>query len=85
MFAVILANCIFMAFENPNVEDGSKLGQALDWSNIGFTIVFAIEALLKIFAFTFTAYIKTPTCLVDFLIVVTSLLEISLTVRCEEV
>ncbi|KAG2432797.1 hypothetical protein HXX76_008531 [Chlamydomonas incerta] len=78
MFAVILANCVTLALENPYIVPGSPLDKALVWSNVGFTIIFAVEALLKAFAYTFTAYIKRVTNQVDFLIVVSSVLEIIL-------
>ncbi|KAG2448926.1 hypothetical protein HYH02_006274 [Chlamydomonas schloesseri] len=78
MFVVILANCITLALENPYIVPGSPLDKALVWSNVGFTIIFAIEALLKSFAYTFVAYIKRVTNQVDFLIVVASILEIIL-------
>jgi len=35
--------------------------QALNWSEVGFTIIFGIEACLKIFAFTFNKYIRDLT------------------------
>ncbi|GLI63280.1 hypothetical protein VaNZ11_006186 [Volvox africanus] len=78
MFALILLNCVSMALENPFIRPGSPMEKALFWSNVGFTIIFTIEAAIKMFAFTFSAYIKRITNQVDFLIVVTSLLEIIL-------
>eukprot|EP00198_Chlamydomonas_reinhardtii_P001158 XP_001690493.1 voltage-gated Ca2+ channel, alpha subunit [Chlamydomonas reinhardtii] len=78
MFAVILANCVTLALENPYIVPGSPLDQALVWSNVGFTVIFGVEALLKSFAYTFTAYIKRVTNQVDFLIVVSSVVEIIL-------
>lgn len=61
MFALILLNCVALALENPYIEDGSQMDLALRWSNIGFTIIFTIEAITKIFAYTFVAYIKRLT------------------------
>ncbi|GIL78272.1 hypothetical protein Vretifemale_7701, partial [Volvox reticuliferus] len=78
MFALILLNCVSLALENPYVRPGSPMDKALFWSNVGFTIIFTIEAAIKTFAFTFRAYIKRITNQVDFVIVVTSLLEIIL-------
>ncbi|GIL57898.1 hypothetical protein Vafri_13128 [Volvox africanus] len=78
MFTLILLNCVSMALENPFIRPGSLMEKALFWSNVGFTIIFTIEAAIKMFAFTFRAYIKRITNQVDFVIVVTSLLEIIL-------
>ncbi|KXZ47565.1 hypothetical protein GPECTOR_34g724 [Gonium pectorale] len=78
MFGLILLNCMAMAMENPYITPGSSMEKALVWSNVGFTALFSVEALLKMFAYTFVAYIKRITNQVDFLIVVTSLLEIIL-------
>ena len=54
--------------------------QALQWSEVGFTIIFGVEAVLKIFAFTFTSYIKDITNQVDFFILVISVLVLALQV-----
>jgi hypothetical protein len=61
MFTLILLNCVSMALENPYVRPGSPMDKALFWSNVSFTIVFTVEALVKVFAYTFVAYIKRIT------------------------
>lgn len=43
-------------------------------SDVAFTILFGLEAVAKILAFTFRGYIRTTTNKVDLLIVVTSVL-----------
>jgi len=47
-------------------------------SDVGFTIIFGIEAVLKILAFNFRVYISTATNKVDLLIVITSALLLAL-------
>lgn len=52
----------------------SPCPQALYWADVGFTIIFALEAVMKIIAWTFTRYLKQGQNVVDFVIVVTSIL-----------
>ncbi len=61
MLVLIVLNCMLMALENPRVEPSSTLGLLLYWSDVGFTIVFGIEVLVKSFAFTFNLYIREIT------------------------
>lgn len=61
MFALIVLNCVGMTLEHPYIRAGSPLDKALYWSNVGFTILFTIEAVVKMFAYTFIAYIKRIT------------------------
>lgn len=42
MFAIILANCVFMALENPNTDEKSTMGQMEFWSNLAFTVIFTV-------------------------------------------
>ncbi len=58
MIGIIFLNCIQMALESPYVEPGSTLDLAIYYSDIGYTIIFGLEVLIKSFAFTFRAYIK---------------------------
>lgn len=52
--------------------------QVLFYIDMTCTIIFTLEAGLKIFAWTFVAYIKRLVNAVDFTIVVTALLELAL-------
>lgn len=63
------------------IVPGSIFDQALYWSEVGFTIIFGVEACLKIFAFTFKAYIKEPINALDFFILLASILTLAVQVR----
>jgi hypothetical protein len=53
MSLIILINCIAMAMERPSIADGSQEAEVLSALDIAFTVVFGVEALLKIVAFSF--------------------------------
>ncbi len=53
MSMIILINCLAMAYERPSIPDGSTEAMVLDSLDLAFTAVFGMEAVLKIFAFTF--------------------------------
>ncbi|KXZ54859.1 hypothetical protein GPECTOR_4g931 [Gonium pectorale] len=79
LFAIIIINCGIMALEGPHVREGSHLEWFLFWGNAACTIIFAVEVLVKVFAWTFVRYIKDVTNQVDFLVVITGLVELALT------
>ncbi len=56
MLVLIMINCILMAMESPRIKEGSPLALLLYWSDVGFTIIFGVEVVLKSLAFTFTTY-----------------------------
>jgi hypothetical protein len=78
MFAVIFANCGFMVYESPKVVPGTRGYDILKYSDYAFTAVFTIEALMKIVAFNFREYLRKVQNVVDFLIVVISILLIAI-------
>lgn len=61
LLIIISLNCVAMAMEGPMWAPGSPMFEALYWCDVGFTILFGIEAAIKMFAFTFVAYIKDIT------------------------
>lgn len=63
-----------MVYDRPAIKKGSTSYYVLMYSDLVFTILFSIEAALKIFAFGFTPYIKRASNAVDFMIVVISIL-----------
>ena len=79
LFAIIVFNCGMMALEGPDVPETSPLGLFLKWGNAACTGLFTLELLVKVFAWTFVRYIKEVTNQVDFLVVATGLLELTLT------
>ncbi|GAB4819675.1 hypothetical protein N2152v2_006721 [Parachlorella kessleri] len=72
MMMVVLLSCVQMAMETPNMDPAATRTIILRWIDIGTTVVFWIEALLKIFAFSFHLYIQYFTNKVDFGVVVIS-------------
>ncbi|KAL6748527.1 Ion transport protein-domain-containing protein [Haematococcus lacustris] len=78
MITLIAWNCLGMAMESPFIEPGSPLALYIYWSDVAFTIVFGLEVLVKSFAFTFNLYIREITNIVDFIIVVVSVLVLAL-------
>lgn len=78
MILVILANCILMAFESPLLSKTSTLYAVLNISDIVFTIIFGVEALIKIVAFGFKPYIRRWNNQLDLFIVFISALLIGL-------
>jgi len=75
---IILLNCVVMALEGPWYPPDSTFAQALYWSDVGFTVVFGLEVLVKSYAFTFSLYIRQIPNQLDFVIVVVSVLVLSL-------
>lgn len=62
MFVFIIISCILMTFENPNLQVQSpELALALARIDFGLTLIFFIEAVLKIFAFGMVEYISKAT------------------------
>eukprot|EP00854_Cymbomonas_tetramitiformis_P007283 gene7283-8672_t len=82
MFFWIIVSCCQMAFERPTMEDDSKEAETMRIFDILITLVFTLEAILKISAFGMWAgkrgYIKNYWNQLDFLIVVTSILSLML-------
>ncbi|WIA28050.1 hypothetical protein OEZ86_010635 [Tetradesmus obliquus] len=78
MFFFIVLNCVAMAYEYPHMSRDNLDGAILFWSDMVFTICFAIEALMKVVAFGFKPYISFFQNQVDFTIVVTSLVMLAL-------
>lgn len=58
MFAIIIGNCVKMAFERPAIVPDSLEDRVLMYFDWAFTIIFGLEALSKIFAFSFNRYIR---------------------------
>lgn len=80
MFALILLNCVAMAYEYPHMRKGALDTAVLHWADVAFTAIFGVEAALKILAFTFRGYIASATNKVDLLIVAISVLLLALDV-----
>ncbi|MEW5300382.1 MAG: hypothetical protein WDW36_003317 [Sanguina aurantia] len=78
LVAIITLNCIALAVENPGIRAGSPEDLALYYSDIIFTIIFTVEAMIKIVGWGFRQYIRRIPNMIDLLIVVTSLLELAL-------
>lgn len=58
MMAFIFINCVQMACERPSLDLDSMEAMIYKYVDLGCTIVFAVEAVMKIFAFNFHVYIK---------------------------
>jgi hypothetical protein len=78
MFAFIVLSCVAMIYEHPAIEPGSTEDSVLWWIEIVLTSVFGVEVVLKVVAFGFLPYIRRVTNIIDFAIVVTSVLLLAL-------
>jgi hypothetical protein len=79
----ILINCVMLALETPFIEPGTTLSDVLRISDVVFAVLFTIEAVLKITAFGVWrtgkhAYLRSAWNILDFFIVVVSLLSLAL-------
>ncbi|PAA93328.1 hypothetical protein BOX15_Mlig005983g2 [Macrostomum lignano] len=70
----IVANTVFMASEYYPMSP--SYSNALDWINIAFTIVFTVEAVLKIFAMS-REYFLSGWNIFDFVVVIASLIDLT--------
>lgn len=71
---VILANCIFLAMDSPLVDRSRDM---LWYSfEVFFTVIFTLEAIVRVIAQGPKRYFTNPWCILDFIIVVTSWPEI---------
>jgi voltage-dependent calcium channel L type alpha-1D len=76
----ILASCIFLTFD-PETDPDSKLGQAMEFSEYIFMVVFTLEFILKIVAFgAFTngpkSYFRDVWNILDFVVVISSFMSL---------
>ena len=79
---MIIASSVFLALDEPHVQDSSRLGRALLVSDYFFTIFFIIEMSLKMVAmgvvYTPHSYFKNEWNILDFIIVFMSTMSLSL-------
>jgi voltage-dependent calcium channel T type alpha-1G len=71
---VILASCCAMMAERPNIPQDQQ--EVLDFTNLGFSLVFIAEAVFKIIALGFSIYLRSIWNKLDFFIVLTSIADI---------
>ncbi|KAA0162398.1 hypothetical protein FNF28_04736 [Cafeteria roenbergensis] len=79
----ILVNCVFLALESPDNEPTSVLSEVLATGDVVFAVLFTVEASFKIAAFGIWkagphAYLRSAWNVLDFFIVVVSLLSLAL-------
>jgi voltage-dependent calcium channel L type alpha-1D len=79
---VIFLNCIQLALDNPLIDPESQYATILSWIDIGTTIIFIIEAVIKILSFGFlfngsASYLNNIWNRLDFAIIILSLLSTS--------
>ncbi len=82
IISIIFLNCVQLALDNSLVDPDSNYAFTLFWIDIGTTIIFIIEAFMKILSFGFafngpSSYIKNTWNRLDFLIIILSLLSTS--------
>jgi hypothetical protein len=75
----IFVSTVCLAIENPMIGENSPLRDGLNIVDLILNASFTLECLLKIISMTFVAYIKVGWNKLDFLIVSTSLIDMSLT------
>ncbi|KAL4420689.1 hypothetical protein ABPG75_010345 [Micractinium tetrahymenae] len=69
---VVLLSCVEMAMETPAMDPAARKTQVLHWIDVGTTVVFAIEAALKVVAFGFRPYLSFGTNKLDLGVLVVS-------------
>lgn len=79
IFILIITSCVNLALEEPLSDPNSGFNTILFYLDLGLSLAFALECVLKVIArgFLFNgpgSYLKNPWSRFDFLIVVTSLL-----------
>jgi voltage-dependent calcium channel T type alpha-1G len=79
----IACNCITLAMERPSIPPDSIERQFLSYSNYVFTLIFAIEMIIKVIAEGFcigdNAYFKSGWNKMDFFLVIISLIDVVFT------
>ncbi|CAK8686115.1 unnamed protein product [Clavelina lepadiformis] len=79
----IFGNCVTIAMERPSIKPDSVERQVIDIFNYVFTVVFTVEMILKVIASGFyigdKPYFKSGWNVLDFFLVVTSLIDVFMT------
>lgn len=70
---LIFASSITLCFEDIHLEKNKQLKAILYWTNMVFCVIFAVEMLLKWLAFGFTRYFTSFWTILDFIIVLVSI------------
>lgn len=83
---LIVASTVTLALDEPLSDPDSKMNMILYYLDLGFTLVFSIECILKMIALGFVmngpkSYLKSPWNVLDFLIVLLSFISLILTKR----
>lgn len=66
-----------MMFEKPQMASGSELWVFLVATDVIFTVIYIVEAGLKIFALSFRRYAARTTNVIDLLVVISSALSVA--------
>ena len=79
---MIIASSVSLTFDSPLVDPQGRLVRNLSYFDLGFTIIFLVEALLKIAAFGFLrngkdSYLRSWWNVLDFMILITSLIDVT--------
>lgn len=79
---VIIISSIELALENPLNDPNGQMQTVLFYIDLATTIVFSVEAILKIIVFGFTlngktSYLRNPWNMLDFIIVLLSIISLT--------
>ena len=79
---VIIISSIELALENPLNDPNGKMQTILFYIDLATTIIFSLEAILKIIAFGFTlngktSYLRNLWNMLDFIIVILSIISLT--------
>ncbi|PRW21007.1 voltage-gated ion channel superfamily [Chlorella sorokiniana] len=72
LMLLVLLSCVEMGMETSHMDPAARRTHVLHWIDVGTTIAFALEALLKIVAFGFRPYIAFNSNKLDLGVVVVS-------------
>lgn len=73
ILVLIFASSVTLCFEDIHLDENPNLKIVLYWTNLGFSLIFVIEMVLKWIALGFHKYFTSFWTLLDFLIVFVSL------------
>ena len=78
IIVLIGASSVVLAIDNPGIKEGSDTFNHLYTINLVFVVIFAMEMVLKMFAYGIKGYLSDSWNILDFTVVVSSLLSLAI-------
>jgi len=74
----VILSCVFLAMDDSTVVYGSSTHTVLEVGNLALSLIFTVEATMKVLGLGWTFYLKSPWNRLDFFIVIVSLIALPL-------